>query len=312
MTETRTTRRLRRVLELVPWVLSRPEPPTVAETCERFGIARAQLVGDLDLMFVCGLHPFTPDNLIEAWIDDDHVVMRSDVFTRMPRPDPGEALALVAAGRAVAQTPGAPEALSRGLAKLEAALPGDLARSLVIDLEVPELLVDVRRALASGCRVEMEYFSYTRDALTNRQVDPAEVFAAMGSWYLTGWCHLAQAPRCFRVDRIRRLDVLDRPADRASEAEGIDPVYSPGPDDLRVTVVLSPAAAWVREYYPLEGDEALPDGSHRIVMATSSAEWLTRLLVRLGPQASVESPAELAQAVASAARRILTRYGELP
>lgn len=305
----RNARRFRRVLELVPWVLTQKEAPTVVETCQRFGLTRAELVDDLDLLIVCGLHPFTPDTMIDAWIDDDRVVVRSDLFTRRPRPSPGEALRMIAAARAVAQTPGAPEALRTGLAKLEAALPGELGRSLVIDLEAPEELAELRRALADERRVEIEYFSYGRDALTTRRVDPAEVFLDKGSWYLTGWCHLAEAPRCFRVDRIRSLIVLDESAERAAEAKGMEPTYAPSEDDLRVTLVISRDASWLREYYPLESEEELPDGHARVVLSTASADWLARLLLRLGGSARVEEPARVAESVRRAAQRVLARYG---
>jgi proteasome accessory factor C len=304
----RTAQRLRRILELVPWVVAQNEPPSVQETCRRFGTTPAQLAEDLETLFLCGLHPFTPDTMIEAWIDDDRVVIRSDLFTVTPRLDPSEALALVAAARAVVQTPGAPDALARGLHKLENALPGDLARSLVIDLDAPDNLADLRAAVADERRLEIEYFSYSRDALTTRRVDPAEVFGANGLWYLGAWCHLAQAPRCFRVDRIRRLTVLDRRAERAAEARGLDPSYSASEDDLRVTIDLSPQAAWLREYYPLESDKPRRGGGRRVVLATASPEWLTRLLVRLGPHAKVVKPLEVREAVRAAADRILARY----
>ena len=307
-TPTRTARRLRRILEMVPWVLAQSEPPTVAEACRRFGITPAQLVEDLELLYVCGVHPFTPDTLIWATVEEDRVVIESGFFTRMPRPEPAQALALIAAARAVAQTPGSPAALRSGLAKLEAALPGQLASSLVVDLEAPEQLEGLRQALSENRAVEMEYYSYSRDALTERRVDPAEVYAALGSWYLVGWCHLAGGPRRFRVDRIRRLDILDTPAERAGEARGLDPAYEATEDDLRVTLRLGPEAAWVGEYYPLEEDQPLDGGGRRVVLATGSPEWLTRLLLRLGPAGHVEGPPEVAAAVDDAARRTLARY----
>jgi proteasome accessory factor C len=305
---TRTADRLHRILRLVPWVLARPEAPTVAETCAQFDITRSQLLDDLGLLLMCGVHPFTPDALIETGIEGDRVVIQSDWFTRMPRPEPGEALALVAAARAVAQTPDAPPALLRGLQKLEAALPGRLADSLLVDLDAPEELPELRRAVDEGLRLEIDYWSYARDALTARRVDPASVLTARGHWYLTGWCHLAGGPRSFRIDRIRRLAVTDEAAERATEAAGIDPVYEAGDADLRVTIRLTPAGRWLGDYYPLESEEDLADGGARVVLATGSPQWLTRLLVRLGPEATVEEPASVAEAAAEAAARILRRY----
>ena len=48
--------RLQRLLALIPWVASH-DGPTVEEVCSRFGCTQAELVDDLDLLFMCGLHP---------------------------------------------------------------------------------------------------------------------------------------------------------------------------------------------------------------------------------------------------------------
>jgi hypothetical protein len=44
-------------------------------------------------------------------------------------------------------------------------------------------------------------------------VDPYAVFAAEGEWYLTAWCHVAEAERRFRIDRIRGLATLHQTFD---------------------------------------------------------------------------------------------------
>ncbi|MEZ5262215.1 MAG: hypothetical protein R2755_10685 [Acidimicrobiales bacterium] len=37
------------------------EGPTIAEICARFGLTRSELLADLDVVFMVGLYPFTPD-----------------------------------------------------------------------------------------------------------------------------------------------------------------------------------------------------------------------------------------------------------
>src|SRR5262249_58769084 len=54
--------RLRRILALVPWVAAH-DGPTLVEVGERFGLKEDELIADLDLLFMCGLHPYTPDML---------------------------------------------------------------------------------------------------------------------------------------------------------------------------------------------------------------------------------------------------------
>ena len=71
-----------------------------------------------------------------------------------------------------------------------------------------------------------------------------------------------------------------------------------------------PEAHWVAEAHPVEAVERLEDGTMRVTLAITATAWLERLLVRLGPDATVESTSgniapDLAQVTA---RRILSRY----
>jgi proteasome accessory factor C len=57
-------------------------------------------------------------------------------------------------------------------------------------------------------RVEIDYYSFARDEMTTRVVDPWRVFHAFGAWYLAAWCHRAEDERLFRVDRVRAVRAL--------------------------------------------------------------------------------------------------------
>jgi len=106
--------RLRRLLAIVPWIASH-DGPTIAEVCERFDVTENELAADLELLWVCGLYPYTPDMLIDVDIDGDRVWIRyAEYFSRPLRLTPAEGLALVAAARAVLAVPGSdPEELCR-------------------------------------------------------------------------------------------------------------------------------------------------------------------------------------------------------
>jgi proteasome accessory factor C len=86
-------------------------------------------------------------------------------------------------------------------------------------------------------------------------------------------------------------------------------VYSPSPDDPRVTLRLAPDAAWVLESHPHESAESLPGGASRVVLAISEQAWLERLLLTLGPDVRVEGPDAFVDLAASAAARLSARYG---
>jgi proteasome accessory factor C len=86
-------------------------------------------------------------------------------------------------------------------------------------------------------------------------------------------------------------------------------VYRPDPSDPRVTLRLAPEAAWVVESLPQDSSLALPDGGHEVVLAVSGPAFLERLLLQLGPLATVVGPPEAAAAARDAAARIRARYG---
>ncbi len=108
MTRLTADARLRRILAVVPWVVAE-DGPTLAEVCARFGYSsEAELQSDLNLLFVCGVPPYTPDALIEVDVADGRVWIRyADWFARPLRLTAAEALTLVAASAALLGSGGA-------------------------------------------------------------------------------------------------------------------------------------------------------------------------------------------------------------
>ena len=86
---------------------------------------RQELREDLvKVLFVVGLHPFTPDELIYVMgLDEDDnggwvAISNADYFSRPLRLTPGQALGLIGAGEALLSGADPEGPLSRGLAKL--------------------------------------------------------------------------------------------------------------------------------------------------------------------------------------------------
>ena len=302
--------RLRRVLALVPWIAEHPGA-ALGDLAARFGVSEAELEHDLELLPLCGLPPYTPDRLIEVEIVDGHVWIRfAEYFDRPLRLSAEEGLALLAAGRALLAVPGSDErgALGTGLDKLARALGA--TEGLAVEVGDPPHLDALRRAAGAHERVEIDYYSFGRNATTTRQIDLRSVFHAFGHWYAAAYCHRVEDERMFRVDRIRAVRPTGQHFDAAAgeEAHVGESVYHPRRDDPRVTLELDPEATWVVESYPAEEVDERPDGSWRVVLAVSERAWLERLLLDLGPAARVVAPAALQTVGAEAAARLLSRY----
>ena len=303
--------RLRRLLAIVPWVVAN-DGPTLAEVCERFDVAEEDLLEELNTVFLCGVHPFTPDVLMEVDVSGGRVwIQLADYFERPLRLTPEEGLALVASGAALQAVPGADPAgpLARALDKVASVLGIDPTGALEVVLgTVPEdVLAVLQEGMGAARQVEIDYYTYGRDERTVRVVDPWDVFAAAGEWYLTAWCHRAGGERRFRLDRIGAATLLDTTFDPPS-APPPRAVFAAGPDDPRIVLDLAPRARWVLEQYPVERVEEGANGHVRVTLAISEQAWLERLLLRLGPHASVVG--EGSGVAADAAERILARYGD--
>ena len=303
--------RMQRMLSIIPWVAAQGGVP-VDEVCERFQIDRKALVADFDILSFVGVHPYTPDTQIDAVIEGDTVYVHlPQWFDRPLRLTPEQGMSLVASAQSLLSIPGAdPEGpLARGIAKIAASLGVD---ATPVDVTLGEAAADVMAVLQDATehhrQVEIDYYTYGRDEVTTRTVDPHRLYADQGNWYLTATCHLAGGDRLFRVDRVSRAQLLDTTFEPPAEAPTMG-VFRPAPSDPRVTLHLAPRARWVAEQYPTEDLVEHDDGSLDVTIAVTARAWLERLLVRLGSDAVVVAgPPELEAAGADAAGRILARY----
>jgi proteasome accessory factor C len=296
--------RLRRLLVMLPWLMERGDTP-VAEVATRFGVSEAQVIRDVELASCCGVPPYL-DELLDVWIDDDMVsVGPPRIFTRPLRLTAKEGVTLLAAVQAAVELPGSDPhgPLARAAEKLRAAVGGDV----VVDVERPPFLDAVEQATRASERLRISYYAASHDEVRERVIDPQAVFLHRGNWYVAADDEQSGEERRLRVDRIeactptgehfRHRDIVV-PDERWFEA-----------DDSRVAVLrLPPAAAWVMETYPVLSADRADDGFWTVHLVVASERWLARLLLRVGAEAEVVSPAELREVGRNAARSVLARY----
>jgi proteasome accessory factor C len=323
MSETATDR-LARMLALVPYISRRPGV-AIAELATEFGVSPEQVGADLDLLMVCGLPGYYPDDLIDVVLDDDGGTVSIAFDAGIERPvrlTSDEAFALTVALRALAELPGLvdAQAVHSALAKLEDAGgrsldPGgadgtDAVR--VVPADPAPALGLVRKALDETRRIWIRYYTASRDAVTERTVDPLRLLVTDGHSYLEAYCHLAGAIRHFRVDRIEEVRLLDEPAQATLWVDSDIPerIFHPDLQVPPVTLTLTGGARWVAEYYPMEEITELdePAGALRVRMRAAGDEWLARLVLSLGGEAVIDDRPELAALVRRRAREALVAY----
>ena len=293
---------------MLPWVIANPGA-TADEVCERFGYTRPELVEDLNVVFVCGLPGYGPGDLMDAYLDEDEVVVdMADYFSRPLRLSAAEGLTLLAAGMALVSSGQASDALARAVAKLQAVLLPDAEETLVVDLaEEPGLVGTLRKAAADGVVTRIRYTSLGKGTTTERLIEPWSVFSTLGNWYVSAHCQSAGAERVFRVDRIRDASLTESTFTPPDEPPPPEVRYTPGEDDVRTTIELTTDARWLADYYPVK---VVADTGETMTIEFSSADAsvAARLLLRVGSSARLVEGDEVAAALAQLRTQILGRY----
>ena len=99
-------------------------------------------------------------------------------------------------------------------------------------------------------------------------VDPRGVVTAHGFAYLDAWCHSAEAPRLFRLDRIQAATVLDTPVQTPAEPprDLADGIFHRSPDTDAGHAAARPAGPLGRGVLPGRGGPA----ARRTAVSTST------------------------------------------
>ncbi|MEM7802248.1 MAG: YafY family protein [Chloroflexota bacterium] len=111
-------------------------------------------------------------------------------------------------------------ASERAIHKIERVMPQRMIDQLNVLNEVVEMEpVETWYALSADVVLDLSQAVYDQQAVwiaygdrerqtTRRKVDPYALVFMIGMWYVVGYCHLREALRTFRVDRIQSLKKL--------------------------------------------------------------------------------------------------------
>jgi proteasome accessory factor C len=308
--------RLQRLLAVVPYVIRHPGTP-LPELSQVFGVGEADLTADLNLLFLTGLPPYTPGDMVDVEIEDGRVWIRmADHFSRPVRLTRAEATALYLKGTELLGASGLPEtdALRSALDKLAEGLGPESLGELKAEIGDPGLpgpLEAVREAVAAREPVEIDYYSASRDEVGACRIEPEQLFSAMGNWYVVAWDGRSDEERMFRIDRIRDA----RPTGETFEPRGLlgqgRPLYDRSVEDVQVRLLLHPGARWVAEYYEVE--RAAERGEDlEVILPAKDLAWVAKLVLRLGGEAKVMDPPELRDLAWNVADQALSLYRRQP
>ncbi|MCB0975933.1 MAG: WYL domain-containing protein [Acidimicrobiales bacterium] len=282
------------------------------ELAGEFGLTVPQLVRELETASMIGADEVHYDRMpFEVILDDDRVSVRLFSMDRPLRLTPAEALQLVASAGALANDEDEDSPLRRALAKVGAVIGVEPGEDIDVEAD-PDGGASgrlLRDAITAGKVVSFRYWSYGRDEVSVREVDPWAVTRADAEWYLIGLDRASSEERRFRLDRMSELQVLDATA--GPGPKDLDTSRTGLPDAPEVVIDLPPDARWVVEQLPTVAAVPGVDGRITVTLRATSRTWLERLLVRVGPEAKVVDLDERLgppEVLGAAASRMLDRY----
>ncbi len=214
-----------------------------------------------------------------------------------------------------------PQRLQQGVAALHAAVVQEMPRlaGRAAPAAAPALLLALGEAIRARQRVHLQYRAAGEgqgikgiqgmEATTQRDFDAYGLSFHTGRWYVVGHCHLRQALRSLRVDRVvalspvaARYTVPPGFDARQQVAEGLARV----PRRHAVEVLLQADLAQVQGFdFAAYGVlQPVPEGVLLRVQA-DALDWVARELARLPCAFDVRRPAALRGAVRALAQRLL-------
>jgi proteasome accessory factor C len=315
------------LLSLVPYLMDR-DRVSVAEAAEHFGMSPERIREAVELIAVSGVpgetDAYQHDDLFDinwdAFEERDEIVLTQRVaIDDSPRFSAREAAALIAGLQYLSALPeNADRASVAGLmGKLSRGTTGEPSAVAVEAGGSGDALALIRDSVERGVQLELDYRG-ARGELERRRVDPLRVESVDADWYLRGWCHLREAVRTFRLDRISNAVVTTEPIrHRAGEFRLPDALFEGSPEDLEVVIEVAPSAM------PLLADY-IPDGARRDSVGTGDAarvrttlrvshyHGLKRLVAGMPGVVTVVAPDAARAVVSEWADAAVDRYRALP
>jgi hypothetical protein len=133
-------------------------------------------------------------------------------FVQLPAAYPSSAFDELAKTLPPAELAAAEAGAGRVLEALASALDGWAPHpSQVPGLDPEAIRPQIEAAIRDDKALRITYWTAGRGALTQRTVTPYRLERRGRTLYMVAYCHQAQDERVFRLDRVRELEVVDKP-----------------------------------------------------------------------------------------------------
>lgn len=302
------------MLALTGYLITHRQLP-IQEVADHFGVSVPEIRSALGTISISGVGRYRPDELFFLDYDllEDGIVDLSfaPTLTSVPRLSTKQAAA-IASGLSYLAT--AFDSHDQGeirnlLDILGKGSGGQAQFSIGVWAEQTDNEFQlVRRAIVEA-KVIACYYRNSSGESTRRVIEPLVMESRDAIWYLRGYCHTHQQVRIFRLDRMRDIEITDRPISQAAlESEMADEIYSVGAEDIEVLFEVDPEGySLIADYKPEH--EITGSGTQAVSIRIGQLTNLGRIVARYCGHVRVLAPESARQAVANFA---LSAAGKQP
>ncbi len=287
---------------------------SVSELAKHFGRAPSSIRMDVNLLDQAGVGELLPGETFdidyELFTREDRVALRVPLALNGPLPlTKSEISALTVALGVIAPTLDEDELeiLPGALSALISGHEGEFesAAAEVLPTMPPatvQKIGQIQEALETGTAIALEYVD-AAGVPSQRVVNPETLTCEVDGWVMSGWCYKAKAHRSFRLDRVIRLSIAEKPqGDRPARSR-----RRSRNDGQQVEVLLRPGASWALADSAAKRIQDNPDGTIVATYQVWDPLWFRTELLSLAPHVIATEPAHYFETAATFARHALER-----
>lgn len=206
-------------------------------------------------------------------------------------------------------------------AKIERVLPTEMRQQVQAVLDTLALEVSAVPTVETAAHVilTMAHATYLHQGvhfkhqkgdgtLTERRVDPYGVALRVGCWYVVGFCHLRQAIRTFRLDRVTDVVLVGEPFEpqRINVMEYVEQALAKTPGIYEIEIRFGAPLKAVKAYIPSAMGEVVAIDTHQTQLKcfVQNLEWFAGFLAGIPLPQTILRPALLREQMAILVQRV--------
>ncbi|MCL2629056.1 MAG: YafY family transcriptional regulator [Oscillospiraceae bacterium] len=297
---------INRLLEIV-YVLLNQKSVTAKQFAERFSVSPRTIYRDIDTLSLAGIPVYTEKgkgggiNLLPEFVlsksilsdkEQNEILSALQGLTNMGTVDSDHALQ-----------------------KLSAVFSKSVTNWLEVDFSDwsysnAGIFYDLKTAILEHRIIEFEYYGASGE-MTQRRIEPIQLWFKSKSWYIKGFCLTRQNMRLFKLTRIRELQITNE----IFETRNLLSILpEPEPDEnqkqfIEVVLKIDKEMAYrVLDEWSERNTVKLSDGSYKIIVTLPEDEWLYGTILAYGEYIEVIHPASLREKIKEKAKQIIRNH----